>query len=107
MVMGGQVEVIGQKCQMTVLFFIEEANAPEWSGILPARCCCGQYDGVIGAKSSAGIHRARVSPSHQDALLRARNEERAAAVKDMKAGEINVRAIHDVKGVAPLNPRAK
>ena len=96
---GWQVEVIGQERQMTLSLFIEEANAAERVGIFLARCCRGQHDRVIGAKSDARIHRARVSPSQKNAFLGARDEERAAAVKDMKAGEINVRAIHDVEGV--------
>jgi len=54
------------------------------NALFPARCCCGERVGVIGAKSSAGIHRARVPPSHQDALLRARDDERPAAVKDIQ-----------------------
>jgi hypothetical protein len=54
---------------------------------------------VIGAKSRSGIHGVGVPPSHEYPLLGAGNEERAAPMKDMKAGEINICAIHDVEGV--------
>jgi hypothetical protein len=54
---------------------------------------------VIGAKSGSGIHCAGVPPSHEYPLLGAGNEERAAAMKDVKTGKINVGAIHNVERI--------
>ena len=84
---------------MALLLLIVKVNAAERVGIVLARGCGGQQDRMIRTNSRGSIDGVGVTPPQADTSLGARDEERAAGMKNVQTGKINVGAIHDVEGV--------
>ena len=94
----GQIEVVGDESEVTVLVGVVEVNPAQRVGVVLARGRRGQHDGVVGTKASRWINLVRVAAKKQDAAFGARDEEGAGAVEGMGTREVDVGAIHHVEG---------
>ena len=70
-----KVEVVGQKDEETLVFFIEIANAAEGSRVVLLRFSPAGHHRLIASDIGPGVDRMRVSPFQFDIVFGSRDEE--------------------------------
>src|ERR1035438_3003183 len=95
----GQIEVVGQEADVTILFRIVIVNAAERVRVVFP---CGnrtEHDGLIGSNSAGCIDDMRVPAPQRDSFLGASYKEGACNMKDVESLEIHVATIHHVERI--------
>ena len=90
-------EVVGQEDQHLAGFGIAITDAPQRVGIIVLGLRAGHHDGLVEAQAGGFIHGPGVTADIAEVLLGAGDEESAALMNPMPAGEVEIAAIHDVK----------
>ena len=90
-------EVVGQEDEGFARGGIAIANAAERVGIILLRRQAGQDHGLVEAQAGGFIHGPGVTAGATEVLSGACDEESAALMQPMPAGEVELAAIHDVK----------
>ncbi len=90
-------EVVGQEDQRLARFWVAIADATHGDGIIMLGVKSGQHHGLIETQAGGFVHGAGVTAGAAEVLLGAGDEESAALVEAMPAGEVEVAAIHDVE----------
>jgi hypothetical protein len=90
-------EVVGQEDQRLAGFGIAIADATQRDGIIVLGLQAGQHDGLVEAQAGGFIHGPGVTAGATKVLFGPGDEESAALMNPMPAGEVQVAAIHDVK----------
>lgn len=90
-------EVIGQEDQRPARFRIAIADAAQRDGIIVLGVQPGEHDGLVETQAGGFVHGAGVTACGAEVLLGAGDEESAALMDAMPAGEVEVATIHDVK----------
>src|SRR3989338_10841442 len=92
-----QVEVVGQKDQMPVVFGIVEFDASKVLRVILESLRSGQHNGLIAAQPRGCIYGARVNATEQQVGLATDDKERLRLMQGEPASEVGEAAIHDVK----------
>ena len=90
-------EVVGQKDQGFAGGEIALADAAERVGIIVLGLQAGQHDGLVETQAGGFSHRPGVTAGAPEVLSGPGDEERAALMQPMPAGEVVIAAIHDIK----------
>ena len=90
-------KVVGQEDQRLARFGIAIAAAPPRVGIIVLGLQAGQPHGLVEAPAGGFIHRAGVTAGAAEVLPGAGDEESAALVEALPAGEVEVAAIPDIE----------
>src|ERR1035437_1245160 len=90
-------EVVGQKDQGFASGGIAIADAAERRGIIVLGIQAGQDHGLVETQSGGLIHGPGVTAGATEVLHGTGDEESAALMRPMPAGEVEIAAIHDVK----------
>ena len=90
-------EVVGQKDQRLARFWIAIADAAHGVGIIVLGVQAGEHHGLVETQADGFVHGAGVTAGAAEVLFGAGDEESAALVEPMPAGEVQIAAIHDVK----------
>ena len=90
-------EVVGQEDQRLAGFGIAIADAAQRVGIIVLGVQAGQHHGLVEAQAGGFVHGPGVTAGAAEVLLGAGDEESAALVEAMPAGEVEIAAIHDVE----------
>ncbi len=90
-------EVVGQEDQRLAGLGIAIADATQRDGIIVLGLQAGQHDGLVETQAGGFVHRPGVTAGATEILLGPGDEESAALMNPMPAGEVQVAAIHDVK----------
>jgi len=90
-------EVVGQEDQGFASDRIAVADASQRVGIIALGLQAGQHDGLVETQAGGFIHGPGVTAGAAEVLLGTGDEESAALMNPMPAGEVEIAAIHDVK----------
>ena len=90
-------EVVGQEDQRLARFWIAIADAAHRDGIIVLGVKPGEHHGLVEAQADGFVHGAGVTACVAEVLFGAGDEESAALMNAMPAGEVEVAAIHDVE----------
>ena len=90
-------EVVGQENQRLARLGIAIADAAHGDGIIVLGVQAGEHHGLVETQAGSFVHGAGVTPGVAEVLFGAGDEESAALVEPMPAGEVQIAAIHDVK----------
>src|ERR1035437_9266095 len=94
---GGHREVVGQEDERFAGERIAIADAAERVGIIVLGGQAGQRHGLVETQAGGFVHGPGVTGGPREVLLGAGDEESAALMEPMPAGEVEVAAIHDVE----------
>jgi hypothetical protein len=95
----GQIEIVGQKDQMPVVFGIVELDASQVLRVILAGLQGGQYDGLIAAQLRGLVHGARVDSTKEQIEFASDDKERLRLMQGAPVSEVGKAVIHDVKPV--------
>jgi len=90
-------EVVGQEDQRLAGFRIAIADAPPRDGIIVLGLQAGRHDRLVETQAGGFVHGPGVTAGATEILLGPGDEESAALLNPMPAGEVQVAAIHDIK----------
>ena len=90
-------EVVRQEDQRPAGFGIAIADATQRDGIIVLGVKAGERHGLIETQAGGFVHGAGVTACAAEVLFGAGDEESAALMEPMPAGEVEVSAIHDVE----------
>ena len=90
-------EVVGQKDQGLARGGIAIADAAERVGIIVLGLQAGQHDRLVETQAGGFIHGPGITAGATEVLFGPGDEESAALMEPMPAGEVKIAAIHDVK----------
>ena len=93
----GHGEVVGQKDQRLARFWIAIADAAHGDGIIVLGVKPGEHHGLVETQAGGFVHGAGVTAGAAEVLFGAGDEESAALMNPMPAGEVEIAAIHDVE----------
>ena len=94
---GRHGEVVGQEDQRLARFWITIADTAQGDGIIVLGVKAGEHHGLVETQAGGFIHGPGVTAGAAEVLLGAGDEEGAALMNAMPAGEVEVAAIHDVE----------
>ena len=95
-----QVEIVGQKDQIFLVFGIVELDAAQVLRVIVACLGRGQGNRLVAAQASGFVHGARVNTAKLQIGFAANDKERLRLVQGEPAGEVGEAAIHDVKAAS-------
>ena len=90
-------EVVGQEDERLAGFGIAITDATQRGGIIVLSLQAGHHDGLVETQSGGFIHGPGVTAGAAEILLGPGDEESAALMQPMPAGEVEIAAVHDVK----------
>jgi len=90
-------EVVGQEDQGLARFWVAIADAAHGDGIIVLGVQPGEHHGLVETQAGGFVHGVGVTACAAEVLFGAGDEESAALMNPMPAGEVKVAAIHDVK----------
>ena len=90
-------EVVRQKDQRLARFWIAIADAAHGDGIIVLGVKPGEHHGLVETQAGGFVHGPGVTAGAAEVLFGAGDEESAALMNPMPAGEVEIAAIHDVK----------
>ncbi len=90
-------EVVGQKDQPLAGLGIAITDATQRVGIIVLGLQAGHHDGLVEAQAGGFVHGPGVTAGAAEVLPGTGDEESAALMNPMPAGEVEIAAIHDVK----------
>jgi hypothetical protein len=94
---GGQIEVVRQEHQATVVFRVVKDDATQGGGVQACRFQPRQDDGLIAAQTRGLVDGAARASDAVEIAFAARDEERAGHRKAVQALKIDVAAIHHIE----------
>src|SRR5664279_271967 len=90
-------EVVSQEDQRLARFWVAIADAAHGDGIIVLGVQPGEHHGLVETQAGGFVHGAGVTAGAAEVLFGAGDEESAALMNLMPAGEVKVAAIHDIE----------
>ena len=94
----GEFEIVGEEYEFALVFDVVERDPSERFGIEFGRTWSRQLHGLIAAKSGGLLDGSAIRTGDSEIRFGSRDEERVRDLKSVESFEIEVAAVHHVKG---------